>query len=139
MRIVHFVLAPVILLACLGAELLAATPAGKGVSAGDPRLMAEFKATDTNKDGQLSRAEIDVRVKRMAAGSKQFTPATAKTLTDRYFALADADKSGGISPAEWQGFTRAIASRYDTNHDGVVSLQERQAARAAAVAEAKER
>jgi Ca2+-binding EF-hand superfamily protein len=101
--------------------------------------MAEFKATDTNKDGQLSRAEIDVRVKRMAAGSKQFTPATAKTLTDRYFALADADKSGGISPAEWQGFTRAIASRYDTNHDGVVSLQERQAARAAAVSEAKGR
>ncbi|RZM10562.1 MAG: hypothetical protein EOP68_06010, partial [Sphingomonas sp.] len=50
-----------------------------------------------------------------------------------------ADKSGGISPAEWQGFTRAIASRYDTNHDGVVSLQERQAARAAAVAEAKGR
>ncbi len=130
-----------ILLACIGAECFAqppATAARKAAPAAvDPRLMAEFKASDTNKDGVLDRQEVDVRVKRMAAGSKRLTPAQADTLTARYFALTDADKNGKVTPAEMQRAFRAVANRYDANGDGTISLAERAAARAAIAAEAK--
>lgn len=143
MRFFPYVLAPVILLACLGAELLAQPPATVGPAAKtrkvavDPRLLAEFRASDTNGDGVLDRPEVDARVKRMAAGSKRLTPAQADKLTDRYFALTDADRDGRITPVEMQAAFRAVASRYDTNGDGVVSLAERAAARQAIEAEGK--
>lgn len=140
MRFVTFVLAPVILLACIGAECLAQPPAtAKATKAAaiDPRLLAEFKASDANRDGVLDRQEVDARVKRMAAGSKRLTPDQADKLTDRYFAMTDANGNGKITPAEMQAALRAVASRYDTNHDGVVSLAERAAARQAIEAEAK--
>ena len=145
MRFVTFVLAPAILLACIGAELLAQPPgtvarpgaAKLKAAAVDPRLTAEFKASDTNGDGVLDRREVDARVQRMAAGSKRLTPAQADKLTDRYFAMTDANGNGKITPAEMQTALRAMAIRYDTNGDGVVSLAERAAARAAMEAEAK--
>ena len=144
MRFVTFVLAPAILLACIGAELLAQPPgptksakATPKAAAVDPRLMAEFKASDTNGDGVLDRREVDARVQRMAAGSKRLTPAQADKLTDRYFAMTDANGNGKVTPAEMQAAFRAMASRYDTNGDGVVSLAERAAARATMEAEAK--
>ncbi|SFP78386.1 EF-hand domain-containing protein [Sphingomonas rubra] len=140
MRFVTYILGPAILLACIGAEVFAQPPgpATKAKAAAvDPRLMAEFKASDTNKDGVLDRQEVDARVKRMAAGSKRLTPAQADKLTDRYFTLADANRNGKITPVEMQALLRAVASRYDTNGDGTVSLAERAAARAAIAAEAK--
>ena len=119
--------------------LLAAPATAHKAPAVDPRLKAEFDATDTDRDGTLSRAEIRARVARMDAGKTQLSQAQATSYADRLFTLADANKDEKLTPAEMQALFRAMAMRYDTNHDGVVSLAERQAARRAVTAEAKGR
>ena len=70
-------------------------------------------------------------VARMDVGKTQMPAAKAKAMADAWFNTADANHDGKVSPAEMQGLFRAIASRYDLNHDGVISLDERAAARAA--------
>ena len=99
----------------------------------DSRLKAEFAASDTDKNGKLSRAEIRARVGRMDAGRTRLSPEQAQTLADRLFTLADRNRDGGITPTEMQGMFQAMAQRYDTNHDGTVSIAERKAARAAVI------
>ncbi|MCI1141534.1 EF-hand domain-containing protein [Sphingomonas sp. WKB10] len=118
--------------------LLIATPAlaagkadPKAAAKIDPRIKADFDKTDTNHDGFISRAEVDARVARMDVGKTQMPAAKAKAMADAWFNTADANHDGKVSPAEMQGLFRAIASRYDLNHDGVISLDERAAARAA--------
>ncbi|WP_293873719.1 MULTISPECIES: EF-hand domain-containing protein [unclassified Sphingomonas] len=99
----------------------------------DPKIRAEFDKTDANKDGVLTRAEIDARVARMDVGKAKMPPGKAKAISGAWFNTADANHDGKVTPVEMQGLFRALASRYDTNHDGVVSLDERAAARAAVV------
>jgi Ca2+-binding EF-hand superfamily protein len=99
----------------------------------DPKIRAEFDKTDANKDGVLTRAEIDARVARMDVGKAKMAPGKAKAISGAWFNTADANHDGKVTPNEMQGLFRALASRYDTNHDGVVSLDERAAARAAVV------
>ena len=99
----------------------------------DPKIRAEFDKTDTNKDGVLTRAEIDARVARMDVGKTKMPPGKAKAISGAWFNTADANHDGKVTPNEMQGLFRALASRYDTNHDGVVSLDERAAARAAVI------
>lgn len=114
----------------------AATPAlaaGKKPNA----LDAEFAATDTNKDGVLSRAEIDARTAKMRVAGGKVTPADVKRLGDLWFAQADTDQNGKLTKTEMAAIMKAMAARYDTNHDGVVSIAERRAARAAAIAETR--
>lgn len=102
----------------------------------DPKIRAEFDKTDANKDGVLTRAEIDARVARMDVGKAKMPPGKAKAISGAWFNTADANHDGKVTPNEMQGLFRALASRYDTNHDGVVSLDERAAARAAVIAPA---
>lgn len=109
--------------------LLVATPAVAQKI--DPKIKTEFDRTDANKDGFLTRAEIDARVARMDVGKNKMPPGKAKQISGAWFTTADANHDGKVSPTEMQGLFRALASRYDTNHDGVVSLDERAAARAA--------
>lgn len=99
----------------------------------DPKIKAEFDKTDANKDGVLTRAEIDARVARMDVGKAKMAPGKAKAISGAWFNTADANHDGKVTPTEMQGLFRALASRYDTNHDGVVSLDERAAARAAVI------
>lgn len=133
-------LRPLILTAlALTALVPAVATAADRAPAIDPRLQAEFRASDTNNNGTLSRAEMRVRVSHMNTSRTGLTPAQATTLADRLFTQADRDGDGGVSPAEMQAAFRATARRYDTNGDGVVSLAERQAARAAITAESKGR
>jgi hypothetical protein len=99
----------------------------------DPKIKAEFDKTDANKDGFLTRAEIDARVARMDVGKNKMPPGKAKAISGAWFNTADANHDGKVSPTEMQGLFRALASRYDTNRDGVVSLDERTAARAAVI------
>ncbi|GAA0656356.1 hypothetical protein FHT00_002442 [Sphingomonas insulae] len=99
----------------------------------DPKIRAEFDRTDANKDGVLTRAEIDARVARMDVGKAKLPPGKAKAISGAWFNTADANHDGKVTPTEMQGLFRALASRYDTNHDGVVSLDERAAARAAVI------
>lgn len=102
----------------------------------DPKLQAEFDRSDANHDGVLTRAEIDARVAKMDVGANKMPPGKAKAISAAWFNTADANHDGKVTPAEMQGLFRALASRYDTNHDGVVSLEERNAARAAIIAPA---
>ncbi|NYD89413.1 EF-hand domain-containing protein [Sphingomonas melonis] len=115
--------------------LLLATPALAAEKI-DPKLQAEFDRSDANHDGVLTRAEIDARVARMDVGKNKMPPGKAKAISTAWFNTADANHDGKVTPAEMQGLFRALASRYDTNHDGVVSLEERTAARAAIIAPA---
>ena len=117
--------------------LIAAAPAA--AQAIDPKIRAEFDKTDANHDGVLTRAEIDARVARMDVGKNKMPPGKAKQISGAWFNTADANHDGKVTPAEMQGLFRALASRYDTNHDGVVSLEERAAARAAVVGPAAPR
>lgn len=84
---------------------------------------AEFARVDTNKDGQMSRAEIE---------ATQLAAITARVnaRNKALFAQFDADKNGQITAAE---FARASPApkpdatsvlRIDTNKDGQVSLAE---------------
>lgn len=130
-----------ITLALLAAHAVAADPAFAADKAPpvDPRLQAEFTATDLNKDGTLSRAEIRARVAHMDAGAAQLSQAQATAYADRLFTMADTNKDNKLTPVEMQALFRTMAQRYDTNHDGVVSLAERQAARRAVTEQAKGR
>ena len=136
--------APVVATLFAGA-LLAGTPAlpaaaqtragARTAAAISPRVAAEFKASDTNGDGVLTRAEVQARVARMDAGRARLTPAKAQMLASAWFGSADANRDGKVTPAEMQGLLVAMARRYDSNGDGVVSVSERQAARAATLKE----
>jgi len=110
--------------------LLAAAPAIAADKV-DPKIRAEFDRSDLNHDGVLSRAEVEARVDRMDVGKTKMPAAKAKAIAGAFFTTADANHDGKVTPGEMQGLFRALASRYDTNHDGVVSLDERAAARAA--------
>lgn len=88
---------------------------------------AEFAKVDTNKDGQMSRAEIESFQR-----TSLTTRATARNTA--LFAELDSDKNGQLSAAE---FAKAMPApqvdassvlRIDSNKDGQVSLAEHRAA-----------
>jgi uncharacterized protein YuzE len=88
---------------------------------------AEFARVDANKDGQMSRAEIE---------ASQLASITARVnaRNKALFAELDTDKNGQISPVEFAKASPAprpdVAAvlRIDTNKDGQVSLAEHRAA-----------
>ena len=89
---------------------------------------AEFARVDTNKNGQMSRAEIET-FQRAAA---------AKIIAARNqaaFAVLDADKNGQISAAEFAKLNEAPVKvdpssvlSIDSNKDGQISLAEHRGA-----------
>jgi hypothetical protein len=89
----------------------------------------EFAATDLNKDGVLTKAEIERRMGRMRLGAKRPDAANAKRLTDLWFARADADKNGKVTEAEGQRLLASVFRRYDANRDGRIGGGEKATAR----------
>ena len=92
------------------------------------RAEAEFVKVDVNKDGQMSRTEIETfqRVSITTANA-----ARAKAVFERL----DSDKNGQLSPAEFAKVNSAAPKvdasdvlRIDTNKDGQISLAEHKAA-----------
>ena len=88
---------------------------------------AEFARVDANKDGQMSRTEIE---------NIQRASITAR-VNDRnkaMFAELDGDKNGQLSPTEFANASPApkpdasMVLRVDTNKDGQVSLAEHRGA-----------
>jgi len=81
-----------------------------------------FAAADTNRDGQLSPAEVNAAI---AGSGRQVAQAT--------FQQADTDNDGSISQAEFekaiQEPARVAFAVMDLNHDGKLSQQEAQTAR----------
>jgi Ca2+-binding EF-hand superfamily protein len=81
-----------------------------------------FAAADTNRDGQLSNAEVNAAI---GGVSRQIAQAA--------FQQADTDNDGQISQAEFEKAivepARVAFAVMDLNHDGKISQQEAQTAR----------
>ena len=88
---------------------------------------AEFKRVDANKDGQMSRTEIETF-------QRTSTQARITARNKALFAELDSDKNGQINAAEFAKATPApkvdasSVLRVDTNKDGQVSLAEHRGA-----------
>jgi Ca2+-binding EF-hand superfamily protein len=84
-----------------------------------PRLAAEFDSVDSNKDGQLDKAEMTAH--------REARHAQMRAEAEKRWAAADADGSGALSQAEAQGSMPYIAENFDkldSNSDGQVSREE---------------
>ena len=95
------------------------------------KFKAEFAASDTNKDGVLTQAEVQARIQRMRAGKTKTDPVHAKRLAGLWFANADANKNGKVTEAEGQALLVATMDRYDANRDGKVGTGEKAQAKKA--------
>ena len=88
-----------------------------------------FARADTNKDGVITRAEFDTMGQQIKARMEH--AATARGgMGARLFNTADSNKDGRISLAEMQQVALARFDRLDLNHDGKVTPDEREQARA---------
>ncbi|MDD1451657.1 EF-hand domain-containing protein [Sphingomonas sp. H160509] len=95
------------------------------------KFKAEFAASDTNKDGVLTRAEVQARIGNMKVGGQgRPDPVHAKRLADLWFTSADKNKDGKVTQAEAQALLAATFAKYDANHDGKIGGDERAAAKA---------
>lgn len=92
------------------------------------KLSTEFKATDTNKDGVLTRAEVASRFARMRTTASRITPEQQKRLGDLWFTRTDANKDNKVTEAEAQALLGRVFDRYDVNGDGKIEPGERAAA-----------
>ena len=117
---------------------IASTPALAQAGASDsvPRAKvvanaeAEFARVDSNKDGQMSRAEIETFQRTSSA-------ARAAARNKAMFTELDSDKNGQISAAEFAKATSAPKTdadsvlQVDANKDGVITEAEVKAAASA--------
>lgn len=89
----------------------------------------EFRTKDADKDGRLTRAEVELFERNSA-----FNAALASNR--QLFARLDVDRNGQISPGEFaalvgqpaQPDVTATMTRFDTNRDQVITLVEYRAA-----------
>ena len=65
------------------------------------KFKAEFAARDTNKDGVLTRAEVQAGISQMKVGPGRPDPVHAKRLAELWFSSADTNKDGQLSKAEF--------------------------------------
>ena len=125
------------------AALLVAAPFAAPAAAQETRasanakLDAEFKQSDANKDGFLSPAEIEARMRRMKVATGGTLDAVhARRIAALFMQRGDTNKDGRISRAESRALMGAVFARYDANGDGRVEGGEAAKARAAARAKA---
>ena len=117
------------------------------------QLDTEFKDLDSNKDGKLTKAEVQTAMTRRAGEAQTQVNQQAKALFDKIdtnhngsISLAefqaqekvsvdpakveariqqlDTNKDGSVSAEEYRNGTLSQFDRVDTNHDGVVSAAE---------------
>jgi Ca2+-binding EF-hand superfamily protein len=125
------------ILALLASPTLAAPPKAPAAKAAPreatradmaKRFDARFAQIDTNKDGSLSRAEVD-------AARASFVGLTGKVITDQVkqeFALTDKNKDGQASlaemtaaaPAEGKAGVAKVLEKLDANNDQQLSQAE---------------
>ncbi len=94
------------------------------------KFSKEFAASDTDKSGALSLAEVQARTAKMRVGPQK-DPAIAKKLATLWFARADANKDRKVTEPEAQALLAATVARYDANKDGRIGATERTAAKKA--------
>ena len=88
-----------------------------GVARARTNVEAEFTKLDTNKDGQLSKAEF------MAAAP---TGSNVQPNGAAIVSQLDKNKDGKISLDEYRAPRLAVFDKLDANHDGTISAAERQ-------------
>lgn len=122
------------LVALLSLPALTVTALGQETRASaTAKLDKEFAASDTIKDGFLSRGEVEARMAKMKMASGRTLDAThAKRVAALFITRADTNKDGKVSRAESDALMGAVFSAYDTNKDGKVDGTEAARARAAA-------
>jgi Ca2+-binding EF-hand superfamily protein len=81
-----------------------------------------FQKLDTNRDGTLTRTEAEQATAQMGGKGKG---ARGGRMLERLF-----DKSATVTQAQFQAQSLSRFERQDLNHDGVVTADERQQARA---------
>lgn len=92
----------------------------------------EFRKMDGDKDGKVTRAEIEIFERGAALGQ-------ARARAQALFAELDADRNGQLSPAEFAKMVRSNApvdgrpllAKLDSNKDGAISLIEHRAGKLA--------
>lgn len=129
-------------LAMLGGAAQAQAPAKSAATQQAPTranllkgLDATFKAVDTNGDGTLSAAEVQVAEDKI----QQQRVAAIRSRMDAEFAKLDTNKDGQLSKAEFLAATptlpdagpsgAAVVTRLDKNKDGKISVDEFRAPR----------
>lgn len=98
------------------ALLTLATPA-VAQTHGGASFAKEFAATDANKDGILTRAEVAARMRHMkVAGRGELDATHAKRVADLWFANADTNKDGKVTRAEGQALLDKTVAAYKAAH-----------------------
>ena len=119
--------------------LLLASPIAQPLAAAETRGSAaakfarEFAASDTDRDGVLSKAEVTRRIAGMQVGGRKPDAVHAKRLAGLWFDRADADHDGKVSQPEAQALLTRTFDRYDNNQNGEIGSQEKAAAKKAIV------
>ena len=114
------------------ASLAAAVPAAaqETQASAAAKFTKEFAASDTDRNGVLSLAEVQARTAHMRVGPQK-DPAVAKRLAALWFARADANRDRKVTEPEAQALLAATFARYDANKDGRIGAAERGTAKKA--------
>ncbi|HVF94984.1 MAG TPA: EF-hand domain-containing protein [Sphingomonas sp.] len=95
------------------------------------KFKSEFALSDADKNGVLTRAEVQARIGQMKVGPGRPDAVHAKRLADLWFDRADANKNAKVTEAEAQALLAATFKRYDADGDGKIGSSERGAAKQA--------
>lgn len=109
--------------------------AGRSETKADAEQRAQmiFEQLDANHDGSIDQSEIDAFTKLMG-DNPRITGRVARMFTE-----SDANHDGKVSAAEAKGHADAAFDAADADHDGILTPEERQAARAKSAAETPQR
>ncbi len=88
-------------------------------------LDQQFKAMDSNHDGQVSRDEFDAYREKQAAGEVSSPLPAFAHVGSRWFEKSDANGDGMVTPAEAAARPLKFFDMADSNQDGVLSVKER--------------
>jgi Ca2+-binding EF-hand superfamily protein len=115
----------------LAATLAAPALAQETRASAAAKFKSEFAQSDADKNGALTRAEVQARIGQMKVGAKRPDPVHAKRLADLWFDRADSDKNAQVTEAEAQALLAATFKRYDADGDGKIGAGERGVAKKA--------
>jgi Ca2+-binding EF-hand superfamily protein len=94
------------------------------------RLDQRFQTIDSNRDGAISRSEFSGNRNRGKSGFAQArNRGNTPYFGTRMFTAADINRDGKMTEAEMANNVQAWFDRTDTDHDGVLTTEERKAAR----------